>query len=344
MENDDTDFGGETLSVEQAASAYVKATSDGADNGQPDEDLNEQGEEADDELQASDEDEGETEEGEPDDEGQSDEDDDQEQESDQGRFVAANGKVRLPDGTVSTVADLIQGNLRDRDYRQKTMELAPQRRAVEEQSAALKASEQQVNQQREYLSQLLESITPQPPNADLMNPQSQSYDPLAYMHQKTQHEQFAQHLHYIQQTMGVSQQQMQEQAKQQRAEQAKTEWERLQGVLPELRDQAKLKVLVDELNSTAQAYGYSPSEVAESLPYDHRMTLVLRDAARWRKLQASKPKAVAQVQGRPPVQKGGKRLSHDAKRAQRTSDAVNRLKQTGTVEDAARAYLASMKG
>ncbi len=113
MENDDTVSGGESLSIEEAATAFVKATSEEAPKAKPEEEA-EQGEQAEDELQASDEDEGESE-GEDDPEGQADDEDEQEPESDQGRFVASNGKVKLPDGTVSTVADLIAGNMKERD-------------------------------------------------------------------------------------------------------------------------------------------------------------------------------------------------------------------------------------
>ncbi|TIO37481.1 MAG: hypothetical protein E5Y00_37930, partial [Mesorhizobium sp.] len=61
-----------------------------------------EGEEADDELQASDQDEGEDD-GETDDESQAAEETEDEPD-DKGRFVAANGKVKLPDGSVLTVS------------------------------------------------------------------------------------------------------------------------------------------------------------------------------------------------------------------------------------------------
>lgn len=337
MENDDTDLGGESLSIEQAASAFVKATSDGAPKGQPEEDV-EQSEEAEDELQASDEDEGESE-GEDDPESQADDEDDEEQESDQGRFVASNGKVKLPDGTVSTIADLIAGNMKERDYRQKTMELAPQRRAIEEQSSALQASEKQVSDQREYLARLMESLTPQPPDPELLQT-----DPVGYMQAKDQHERFMAHANYVYQQMGTSKQQAEEQLKGGREEQKKREWGLLQEKLPAIKDQAKFKSFVADVESAGIAAGYSPQELAEFVPYDHRAALILQKAAKWDRLQASKPKAVEKTQGRPPVTRSGKQLSHGAKQAQRTNDAVNRLRQTGTVEDAARAYLASRKG
>ena len=337
MENDDTVSGGESLSIEQAASAFVKATSEEAPKAKPDEEV-EQGEELEDELQASDEDEGGSE-GEDDSDGQAEEEDDQEPESDQGRFVASNGKVRLPDGTVSTVSDLIAGNMKERDYRQKTMELAPQRRALEEQSSAVKASEQQVNEQREYLSQLLESLTPQPPD-----PSTMASDPIGYMQAKDQYERFVQHTQYLQQQMGLTRQQAEEQTQKKRQDKANEEWGILQEKLPAVRDPAKLKALADDIQSAGQAAGFSRQELAESVPYDHRASLLMRKAAQWDRLQASKPKVSQKVQGRPPVQRSGKQLSSDARRMQRSSDAISRLKETGSVEDAAAAYLASRKG
>lgn len=336
MENDDTDIGGESLSIEQAASAFVKATSDGA-NSQPDEEV-EQSEEAEDELQASGEDEGESE-GEDDPESQADDEDDEEPDSDHGRFVASNGKVKLPDGTVSTIADLIAGNMKERDYRQKTMELAPQRRAIEEQSSALQASERQVNENREYLARLMESLTPQPPDPNLMQT-----DIIGYMEAKERHERFMAHANQIHQQMGLSRQQAEEKVAGSRQELKNREWGILQDKIPALRDEAKLRSFVADVETAATTVGYSLQEITDFVPYDHRAFLILQKAAKWDRLQASKPKAAEKSQGRPPVQRSGKQLSGSAKQAQRSNDAVNRLRQTGTVEDAARAYLASRKG
>jgi hypothetical protein len=342
MENDDTVSGGESLSIEEAATAFVKATSEEAPKAKPEEEA-EQGDQAEDELQASDEDEGESE-GEDDPEGRSDEDEDEEPESSQGKFVAANGKVRLPDGTVSTISELIAGNMKERDYRQKTMELAPQRRALEEQSSAVKALEQQVNEQREYLSGLLESLTPQAPDSTGIDPVSDPVGYLSYMQAKEQHERFLAHANYIQQQMGMSRQQAEEQAQKQRQQKAVEEQGALQEKLPALRDPAKLKALADDILSAGQALGYSQQELRDAVPYDHRMALALQKAAKWDRLQASKPKVTEKVQGRPPVQRSGKQVSGDAKRAQRANDAISRLRQTGSIEDATAAYLASRKG
>lgn len=344
MENDDTDLGSEEMSVEQAAAAFVKRSAEGADKGQPEpDDLEEDGTQADDEEDSElDEDESE---GEPEDEeGQPEEEDEDEPETEKGRFVAANGRVKLPDGTVATVEDLIHGNLRDRDYRQKTMRLAEEAREFEAQSSQVKASLQEIEQQREYVTTLLQSITPQRPSQTLLDQNSPDYDPVGYIEQEAIYDNFVAHNQYLAQQSEAQKRQMEEAQQSELAKKQNQEWEALLTAAPELKDQAKLASFSQLMISTAQKYGYSPQEVTRSLPNDHRMALVLKDAAKWRKLQESKPKTTEKVQGRPPIQRSGKRSSPDANKARRASDAVNRLKETGSVEDAALAYLSSRKG
>lgn len=340
----DADLGGEELSVEQAAAAFVKANDEGADQGQPepdDEDI--EADHAEDE-ELSDEDDEESE-GEPEDEeGQPDEDDEDEPETEKGRFVAANGRVKLPDGSVATVDELIKGNLRDRDYRQKTMSHAEEVRAFQAQSSEVKASLQQVQEQREYTQRLLESLMPQPPSPDLLNSNSPDYDPIGYTEQKAVYDNFLAHNQYLQQQAEATKQQTQQERQQEIAKKQNEEWTALLEAVPTLKDPAKLNAFSKDVQSAGEAYGFSPKEIAEALPQDHRMALALRDAAKWRKLQSSKPKTTEKLNGRPPVQRSGKRLSSGAQKAQRASDAVSRLKETGSVEDATRAYLASVKG
>lgn len=338
--NDDTEAGGDDLSVEQAANAFVKANQTGIQKEQPGTENEDAGaNEADDELQESEQDESDEAEGDSDDEEQPEDEEGAEPGSEGGRFVASNGNVKLPDGTVTTVAKLIDGNFRQADYTAKTTQLREKERQTEARISAVQASEQQVNQQREYLSQMLQALTPQPPDPSLLNE-----DPIAFMTQKENYERMVGHLNYVQQQSQLSRQQAERQAATQRNEKSAKEWEILQEKVPELRDQAKAQAVFGDIQSAGLAAGFSPEELAGTVPYDHRMVLVLRKAAKWDKLQANKPKAVQQVQGRPPVQKSGKRLTPAAQKARQSQDAINRLKQTGSVEDAAAAFLASRKG
>jgi hypothetical protein len=336
----DTSTGDGGLSMDEAAKAFVKATTpEAASDGQADEDDLDMGTATDDQLEP--EGDGE-EEGDPaDDDGQADDDENEDEpDSDQGRFVAANGKVRLPDGSVASVNDLIQGNLRDRDYRQKTMEVAEQRRSVESQSSLIKQQEQYLAQQRDYVSQLIQSIMPQEPD-----PQLAQTDPYAYTTQKANFDAWQRHSYYLANEQTAAQQRWAEEARQAKRERENREWEALTTKAPALKDETRLSSFVKDLKTHGPEYGFTVEEMGEALAMDHRNALVMRDAIAWRKLQASKPKMQSKVEGRPPVQKSGKRLSSGDQRARSATVAMDRLKQSGSVDDAARAYLlASRKG
>lgn len=339
MEND-TIAGGEELPIDQAAAAYAKATTSEVDDDQADIEDNDEGVDTDDELQASDEEAGEEADGETESEDQAEDgegEDDDEPESEQGRFVGDNAKVRLADGSVVTIAELKSGSLRNADYTRKTQELAEQRRSFESQSSTFQAEQKQLSEQREYVSKLLQSITPQPPDPSMLQT-----DPMGYMQQKDQYERFQQHLAYLQQTSAEEKQKAEQQAQTDRQRKARQEWGELLGKAPELQDKAKLAAFeADMIKYGQEAYGFSPQELFAQVPMDHRFALVLRDAIYGRKLRDSKPKVAKKLEGRPPVTKGGKRLSPQGQQARRASDAFTRLKKTGSVEDAAAAYLAS---
>ncbi len=335
----DTSTGGGEMSLDEAASAYAKVTStEAAGNGQAEDEDAEEGETTDDLPDPDGEGE---EEGEPtDDEGQADDDEqDDEPDSDQGRFVAANAKYRLPDGSVATIAELAQGNLRDRDYRQKTMELAEQRRSTESQSSLIAQQEQHLAQQRDYVASLIQSIMPQEPDPALAQT-----DPYGYTTQKAQFDAWQRHSYYLASEQSAAQQRTSEEARQAKIDRQKSEWEALITKAPALKDETRLNGFVKDLKSHGPEYGFSVEEMGEALAMDHRNALVMRDAIAWRKLQASKPKAQSKTEGRPPIQKSGKRLSSDAQSARSKSVAMDRLKESGSVNDAVAAYLAQQKG
>ena len=343
MENDTDTSGGEelatSLTMDEAVAAYAKTLSNEADTGQSeDTEDEEQGETTDDELQASEEGEGEETDGDDDENaGQAEDDEnDEEPESDQGRFVASNGKVRLPDGTVSTVADLVQGNLRDRDYRQKTMELAELRKSSEAQSSAYEASKKQFDERATYMEALLKSIVPAAPDPGLAQT-----DPYRFMTEKANHDAWFAHLQTIQQGIQQSSQETAEQTEAKRKETLDREFKALQAAVPEFKDQKRVDRFSEDVFKYGAEYGFSREDLY-SVALDHRQALVMRDAIAFRKLQASKPKVQAKVEGKPPVIKGGKRLNPADHKARHVSDAMNRLKQSGSVEDATAAYIASL--
>jgi hypothetical protein len=338
MEDTDTQPGGETsLSVEQAAAAYAKTlTPDAASNGQAEDDELEQGTETDEELQTSDEDEGEEANGETEDEGQADDENEEEPDSDQGRFVASNGKVRLPDGTVSTISDLIQGNLRDRDYRQKTMEAAEVRKTFEAQSSAVKEREAQLVERETFTANLIRQIIPEMPSPELL-----ATDPQKYLQDRANAEEWQKYLAYLDGNRQQTEQERQAETQKQQGEVANREWNALVERVPAFKDRAKWTAFANDVNKFGAEYGFKPEEL-RGLAFDHRQMIVIRKAIQWDKLQASKPKVQQKVEGRPAVQKGGKRLNPAEHRARNGNEALTKAKATGSVEDVTAAYIASL--
>lgn len=337
--DDETDAlaGGEELSLDEAAARYASLTSDPVtdqgdeEEAETDSDLTEDDTEG---AEALEDDNGET-----GDEDQAEEDDEEPQ-SEQGRFVADNAKVRLEDGTVISVADLKKGSLLNADYTRKTQEVAEQRRTVEIQSQALQQHAQQLEQRGAYVSQLLQAFMPQPPDPALLDT-----DPFGYQKQRAEYEQWTAH----HQQLSAMAQQARQEAQQRDAtankEREHREWNAMLEKLPALKDEAKLKAFIRDVeNHGISGYGFTKEELGQALAMDHRQVLVLRDAMAWRKLQAAKATTPSKVQGKPPVQKGTRRLSPDGQQARKHSAAMNRLKQTGSVDDAVAVYLARQKG
>jgi hypothetical protein len=345
MENDDTPKGGDSLSIDQAAAAFVKATTKEADPGQSEVETETASDDTtDEELPEGDESASEEDDGAAEDEGQADEtEDDEEPDTERGRYVAHNGRVKLPDGSESTVADLIQGNLRDRDYRQKTMESAEVKKTFETRSAALEASQQRADQMIEYNISLVKSVIPPEPDPTKANPASPNYDPAGYQAEEVAYRQWAQHLSYLESQQTQAQQERAKKATETEKETADREWGTLVEKLPHLKDTKRVDPFVADLKKYAtETYGFKPEEM-KAIALDHRLALALNDAIKWNKLQASKANVQKKVEGRPPVQKGGKRLNPSESRARAGTDAMNRLKQSGSVEDAAAAYIATRK-
>lgn len=89
-----------------------------------------------------------------------------------------------------------------------------------------------------------------------------------------------------------AQAQSQQVQQQQRTEHLDREWTMLQEKLPEVKDPAKAKPLMDGVRKAAiEYYGYSPDEAA--VIGDHRYVLILKDAMAWRDQQANLKTAAA---------------------------------------------------
>lgn len=335
----DAQPGADGMSMDDAIKGFVASQSKAAPTGQAEDQPEEDEPDTDDELPEGDEPDGEEAE-EPETEGQA-EDDNEDAESDHGRFVSPNGKVKLPDGSIVPVAELIQRNLMDRDYRQKTMALSDERRVVESQSSALKEQQQRIEEQAELVMSLLQAKIPPMPDIAMTDPSSPTFDPVGYNHKRALHEAAVADLQKLQQQKQLATQQSQAEALEERKKKADAEWTKLLAKAPELSDEKRLAAFVSDIKTFGPKYELNEDEV-RSVALDHRLALILRKAIAYDKLQTAKPKVAAKVEGRPPITKSGKRLSPDVQRSKQAGAAMDRLKQSGRAEDAVAAYLAKL--
>ena len=315
---------------------------DGADAienlfGDPEADLSEDDQavnEADEESDA----EGDEPEAEDDDEADAEEGDDQQEEQDgpseyaSGRFAADNAKVTLDDGTVITVADLKRNNLFQRDYTRKTQELAEDRKNFQQVQQQVDQYALAIAQQRDFLAQAAQQFMPLPPDKAM-----REYDPLGYQAAKEDYDERVRVLSQIQAQQHHQQQWVEHERQRQDAELRQQEAARLFEAMPELRDQKVYRKFWDEAVETVADYGFSAEELDQML--DHRFYKAVRDLAKYRKAKASQPKVKQDLQNRPKLIKGGKRMDPKAKTSREAQAKSERLRRTGRFEDGVAALM-----
>ena len=152
------------------------------------------------------------------------------------------------------------------------------------------------------------------------------------MQQKDQYERITGALNQLH----AQQQQSVQQQETQRAQEAEKDFARRQSEILEhhadLRDPVKSKEFDQEyLNDFLPHYGLSSDEVKGIV--DHRVLHVIRDAMAYRKLQASKPKTKAKMEGKPKLLKSGKRINPQQKISRSKQRRADKLSKTGSFTD-----------
>lgn len=201
------------------------------------------------------------------------EDDDPEEE-----WEAGGKKIRVKR------SELRAGYMKDADYRQKTAELADQRRAVEQHAQAIQQERQQAaNQLDVYLQALHRELIGTQPDQSLIES-----DPQEYLRQNALHQQrtaqFQQALQHRQALAG----RMSADEQRQRAEWQQGEAKKLQQALPTWSDPKVRERESAEIAEYLGGMGYTQDEMGELV--DSRALLVARDAAMYRKQLAAKAK------------------------------------------------------
>lgn len=297
---------------EQAPKAPSKAPKPGGPEEEPVEEEDTEEAEADEESDEETEDTGDE-----DDTGEEDED-----ESEDGRFVAHDGRVKMPDGSTTTVAELLKGNLRHADYTRKTQEVGTLHSELQSRLADYAQQTQLVD----IAINIMAAALPPEPDPTLLQP-GEGHDPVGYTSQKLLWEHAAQQLQGLVQAkekMDAQHQQAQGTLFQRYALEQK---DKLLGYHPELRDRGKLEAYHSGLVKTLSRYGKGAEDLAQV--FDADIIRMVEDLGELHKIRAARKAAKRKAQG-VPVMAPATRQSPQGKKARARGADWETLRKTGS--------------
>lgn len=245
-----------------------------------------------------------------------------------GQFAPDTAKVTLEDGTVISIADLKRNNLFQRDYSQKTEALKHERTALDTErnsfqaeKQSVQAQAQQVSEQRDFLVSIIGEFLPPQPTKELLDS-----DLVGYMQAKDAWDR-------INQLHALKSQDDQRKAYEdgnQRQTLIQQEAGRLYEKLPDLKDPAKMATFKAEVFDVGADYGFGPDELNGVA--DHRVFLALKDLVRLKKALKKAPQVKQQVQQKPKLISGGKRMDPQARVSREAQGRSEQLRKSGSME------------
>ena len=248
-------------------------------------------------------------------------------------------QVKVGDELVS-LEDAVNGNLRDKDYTQKTMALAEERKGFEEeQLAARNHLAQQIDQAEQALlvAQNLFPNVDMSQYAHMLQENSEAYDPAAYLRIEQQNKQIQAQIAQVADAVTAQRQQADQQYTQNLSEWRNDQIEQLKVLKPELQDaETAQKTENSWKNYLVEGAGFTPEEVANyfSGPFNAKQMMLVDKAMRYDALEAGKPKIAKKLAAKPRVVKGGTTPNKATTVSQQLQKARKRLRASGA-DDAA---------
>ena len=225
--------------------------------------------------------------------------------------------------------ELRRGYSRESDYTRKSKDLAAQSRALDEQRQALEQETQTHRQQMQAQLEIVSRLGPQPtpPDIEMMNQNSEKYDPDGYMAQKAHYDHAV--LEY-QKNVGTLEAQQKEAAEKQ--SKAVQEWEAEQARLiqeqwPETRNPDALEAIDRRYVEYLTSKGLTIDEM--NMIKDHRVKLIIKEGMEYQAFLAKKSKAAKKVKGVPKVQKPGAKREPGSEVVEKRAAILEKAEQRG---------------
>ena len=227
--------------------------------------------------------------------------------------------------------ELIKGYQQGTDYTKKSQALAEQRKAIEAERSHL----EQVKQERQAYAQKLQALdsflTQQHQGVDLEV--LKETDPIGYAVAVAEQSQREKQLAVVrnEQQRIAQQQQSEQQASLQNH--LRQESEKLVSLIPELAT-PQGDAVRKQIRDYAKSVGWTDQEL--SSVYDSRAVMTLYKAMKYEQLQKSKPELNKKLQSAPKMMRSG--TSVPQARSSQDKQVMQRLRETGKVSDAAKAF------
>ena len=298
--------GSESLDVNQAASAFANlmGDSDEAEQGQSEEQTEDL--EASDEVEYSEE---------------------SEEEQPKPRY-----KVKASGEEVEVELDeLIKGYQQGADYTKKSQALAEQRKALEAERQHLEYVKQERQAYAQKLQALDSFLTQQDQGVNLEY--LKETDPIGYAVAVADQNQREKQLAVVRAEKQRLAQQQQSEHQASLQNHLRQESEKLTSLIPELAT-AQGDAVRKQIRDYAKSVGWSDQELSQL--YDSRAVLTLYNGMKYAQLQKSKPEVTKKLQAAPKMMRSG--TSAPPTKSSQDKQVMQRLRDTGKVKDAARAF------
>jgi len=299
--------GSESLDVNQAASAFegLMGNSEEAEQGQSEEQTEE--------LEASDEVE------------YSEEESEEEQPKPRYKVKAAGEEVEVE------LDELIKGYQQGTDYTKKSQALAEQRKAIEAERQHLEYVKQERQAYAQKLQALDSFLTQQNRGVDL--DVLKETDPIGYAVAVAEQNQREKQLAVVRQEQQRIAQQQQAEHQASLQNHLRQESEKLVSLIPELAT-PQGDAIRKQIRDYAKSVGWTDQEL--SSVYDSRAVVSLYKAMKYEQLQKSKPELTKKLQAAPKMMRSG--TSAPPTKSSQDKQVMQRLRETGKVADAAKAF------
>ena len=227
--------------------------------------------------------------------------------------------------------ELIKGYQQGADYTKKSQALAEQRKALEAERQHL----EYVKQERQAYAQKLQALDSfltqqdQGVNLDVLK----ETDPIGYAVAVAEQSQREKQLAVVRQEQQRLAQQQQSEHHASLQNHLRQESEKLTSLIPELAT-PQGDAVRKQIRDYAKSVGWTDQELSQL--YDSRAVLTLYNGMKYAQLQKSKPEVNKKLQAAPKMMRSG--TSAPPTKSSSDKQAMQRLRETGKVSDAAKAF------